>query len=345
MIKRMTSRSHLIVAMALMMSFSAFAAGQFDNSGDDRWDGTPQKRFYTSEIIATYQCDTCHTIMDRGGTVGPILNQVANRRDEDWLRSWLKDPNVIKPGTKMPTFAFTPEEYEAVVGYLTDMKRDISPGDILASDRPSVEKGEVLFREYDCSGCHRIGSEGRFIGPDLTWLARRKTTDWERTWLADPSAFKPDTFMPNLHLAPETIEHMSAYLETLDGQRNQESREWEFNVNFFLNNRPDRRGELIFRRLACWSCHGEEGYGGIKNPNQKPNEEMPALRELANDFDLEGMTSWIATRHSAEKLDANGPEPPFFCPDYGGVLEENEVVDLYAYFQKLAPKKRVFSFR
>ncbi len=336
--KRLQRAGAMLVALLV-------PSGVWAQNGSELWRGTPQERFYTSEIVRKYQCDTCHTIMDRGGTVGPILNQVANRRTEDWIRRWIKDPNEVKPGTKMPKFAFTPEEYEQAVGYLSALQRKLDVDAVLGSDAPPQKKGEALFKEYDCLACHRLGNEGRFIGPDLTWLSRRKTRDWERIWLSDPPAWKPDTFMPNLHLPPEGIESLTAYLERLNGQANQASQEWEFNVNFFLNNRTDRRGELVFRRLACWSCHGEEGRGGIRNPNAAPNEVMPDLREAANKYALEELRALVSTRRAPEKKDPNGPAPPFFCPDYGGVLADAEFEDLYAYLGKLAPKKQLFRFR
>lgn len=332
----------LFAAAALLWPMAVSAAAQ---GNGERWRGTPQLRFFESEIVGKYQCTTCHTITDRGGTVGPVLNQVANRRTEDWLRRWLQDPNAVKPGTKMPKFPFTPEEYEQAVGYLSALRRNIDLDAILARERAPQQKGKALFEEYDCYACHRVGAEGRFIGPDLTWLGHRKTRDWERVWLKDPDGWKPGTFMPNFQLPPNAIEALTSYLESLRGQRNTESQEWEFNVNFVLNNRADRRGELVFRRLACWSCHGEEGRGGIRHPNAAPVENMPPLLEAANNYTLERLKQLMSARRESEKLDPNREAPPFSCPDYSGALTDDEFEDLYAYLVKLAPKKRVFRFR
>jgi len=326
-----------------LLAFAALSAAQ--ETGGERWKGTPQERFFNSGIVSKYQCNTCHTIMERGGTVGPILNQVANRRTEDWIRRWLKDPNSIKPGTKMPTFNFTPDEYEDVVGYLSAMKRELEVDAILSGDGTSAQKGEALFEEYDCFACHRIGATGRFIGPDLTWLGRRKARDWEKTWLEDPDAWKPGTFMPNFDLASASIEALTAFLESLGGQRNQESQEWEFNVNFFLNNATDRRGELVFKRFACWSCHGEEGMGGIRNPNAAPSEEVPDLREAANKYSPDELRELMSSRQYSEELSPEGEAPPFFCPDYGDATSEREFEDLYAYLLKLAPRRPRFRFK
>lgn len=72
------------------------------------------ERFAKSDIVEQKNCMTCHTIGTSGGTVGPILNQVSNRRPLDWLRQWLKDPNATKPGTKMPNFQFNGAKPEKI---------------------------------------------------------------------------------------------------------------------------------------------------------------------------------------------------------------------------------------
>ncbi len=135
---------------------------------DETWSGTPQEAFLRSPIVRKYQCVTCHTITDQGGTVGPVLNLVGQRRSEDWLRRWLEDPNAVKPGTKMPRFPFEEGELEATAGYLLRMKRALSTEEILVGDGSPVDKGRALFEDYDCYACHRIGDQGRFVGPDLT---------------------------------------------------------------------------------------------------------------------------------------------------------------------------------
>ena len=338
------SRHRMLVSTLAIWAAAAPLAAQGVGSGDP-WAGTPQQRFYESAIVDKYQCDTCHTITSRGGTVGPILNHVGHRRSREWIERWLADPNAVKPGTKMPKFPFTPEEREAATEYLTALRPARNVDAILAGAGSAAEKGEALFREYDCYACHRVGAEGRFVGPDLTWLGRRKTREWERVWLKDPDAWKPGTFMPNFDLGPDGIEALTAHLETLDGQRNRESQEWEFNVNLFLNNRAARRGELVFKRAACWSCHGEDGRGGIRNPNAAPDEQVPSLLEATNTHSLEQLQTRLAERQRPASIDSSAAAAPFFCPDYSGALTDDELADLYAYLVTLAPKKQRFSFR
>ena len=69
------------VAGSLVVGLTATLTAQ--TSGQEAWEGTPQQAFYESDIVDKYQCDTCHTIMTRGGTVGPILNQGGQNRPFD----------------------------------------------------------------------------------------------------------------------------------------------------------------------------------------------------------------------------------------------------------------------
>lgn len=74
------------------------------------------------EIVHQKACMVCHTINGVGGNIGPILNGVTTRHDEDWLWVWLRDPQAVRAGSRMPTFGFTPEEIEAVVAFLKTLQ-------------------------------------------------------------------------------------------------------------------------------------------------------------------------------------------------------------------------------
>lgn len=329
-----------------LLIVSCVIAGREAHNGenDDVWRDTPQEAFLKSRIVQTYQCTSCHTITERGGTVGPILNYVGIRRTKEWLKKWLNDPQQVKPGTKMPKFDFTPEQLEMVVSYLSNMKKELRTDEILSTRVSLVEKGEQLFKDYDCLACHRNGSKGRFVGPDLTWLGLRKAEDWEKIWLADPPAFKPGTFMPNFHIPKKGIEALAAFLHSQQGQKNSDSQEWEFRTNFFLGNNARERGELVFKRFACWACHGENGRGGIRNPNMAPDEIMPSLKQTGIKYTEAELLERLKRKTVPEALDSAEAAPPFFCPDYGNYMEPSEFSDLYAYLKSFAPKKHKWRF-
>lgn len=333
-----------LVALLFLILVPANGVAQ-DQEVDAKWSGSPQEAFLNSRIMETYQCTSCHTIAGRGGTVGPILNHIAIRRSEEWLAEWVKDPQEVKPGTKMPTFDFTPDELTKTVGYLSKMRKELRTAEILSKNIEPVEQGELLFEDYDCLACHRVGSSGRFVGPDLTWIGVRKSEEWENIWLADPPAFKPDTFMPNFHIPPEGAQALATFLHAQQGEKNADSQEWEFRTNFFLGNDARERGELVFKRFSCWACHGESGSGGIKNPNMAPDELMPPLTEAAVQFTQGELLERLKKQTFPGSLDDSMAAPPFYCPDYGNYMEKSEYHDLYAYLQFLAPKKRAWRFK
>jgi cytochrome c oxidase subunit II len=90
--------------------------------------------------------------------------------------------------------------------------------------------GYDFFTDQDnsCIQCHAVqGTPAQGIaGPDLTHFASRlcfagcmlqnDNPEDIKTWLRDPPAFKPGSFMPNYHLPESDIEALTAYLQTLE---------------------------------------------------------------------------------------------------------------------------------
>ncbi len=111
----------------------------------------------------------------------------------------------------------TPDQFQAWVGQ-QQAGVAVKTGD--------AAKGEQVFMNGACIGCHTINgtkAQGK-VGPNLTHLASRAmfagailetTPENLARWLADPPAIKPGTAMPNLHLTPEQISALVAYLASL----------------------------------------------------------------------------------------------------------------------------------
>lgn len=329
-------RGLLALGLGVVFSLAAPVGAQ---TTDSQWDGTPQKEFLESAVQQKYQCMTCHTITDLGGTVGPILNMVGLRRSKEWLGQWLDNPVAVKPGTLMPKFPFKPDELEMAVDYLSKMKRPLRTQAILSRPDASVEKGQALFEDYDCYACHRIGDKGRFVGPDLTFVGVRKTVQWERIWLRDPEGFTPGTFMPNFGIPEVAIRDLAAYLHSLQGQSNEAARAWELKMSLMTSKNDIQRGELVWKRLGCWSCHGQSGKGGVRNPNAAAGHEtIPGGRDAGAKFTQEAFLARLVTRSEVPTVREDAMPKPFFCPAYPKTtLDQQEQDDLWAYIRSLAP--------
>ncbi len=129
--------------------------------------------------------------------------------------------------------ALSQSEFEAWVS------NQQTPGAILEDDSLAAA-GQQIFLNGACTGCHNIAGvneinpdEVAVYGPDLTHFATRNVfagavlpdglnpteAEYEealRTWLANPPAVKPGSFMGNQNLTAEDIDALIAYLRTLD---------------------------------------------------------------------------------------------------------------------------------
>jgi mono/diheme cytochrome c family protein len=66
-------------------------------------------------------CGTCHKVDGAGGNAAntaPDLGGESSRRTDDWLKTWLKNPDKVIKGTFMPNFKFSEREIDALVAYI-----------------------------------------------------------------------------------------------------------------------------------------------------------------------------------------------------------------------------------
>jgi cytochrome c oxidase subunit 2 len=81
------------------------------------------------DVFMNNACVTCHTIRgtQAGSRVGPELTHVGSRRTiaagtlrntREELTRWVRDPQAIKPGTRMPANRLSEDDLRAVVAYL-----------------------------------------------------------------------------------------------------------------------------------------------------------------------------------------------------------------------------------
>lgn len=110
------------------------AEGDAEQDTDDKAKGEPEK--LDEELVAmgkeTYSnkgCVACHSI-GKGKLVGPDLLGVTERRDNEWLTKWLKNPDemlktdpIAKEMLKeymvpMPNQGLSDKEVEALIAYM-----------------------------------------------------------------------------------------------------------------------------------------------------------------------------------------------------------------------------------
>ncbi|MBI2486789.1 MAG: cytochrome b N-terminal domain-containing protein [Deltaproteobacteria bacterium] len=68
-------------------------------------------------------CSACHMINKIGGDAGPDLTNIGARRDIEWLKKFVRDPEAIKPGSPMPAYKELSEgELDSLLRYLETLK-------------------------------------------------------------------------------------------------------------------------------------------------------------------------------------------------------------------------------
>jgi cytochrome c oxidase subunit 2 len=79
--------------------------------------------------FAANSCGSCHTIdgSTSNGVFGPNLTHFMSRKtlgsgvapnDDANLKSWLRDPQVLKPGCLMPDMKLSPKQVDEIMAYL-----------------------------------------------------------------------------------------------------------------------------------------------------------------------------------------------------------------------------------
>jgi cytochrome c2 len=144
---------------------------------------------------------------------GPPLTALrAKLTDPNWLVAWLLKPRQLRPGQRMRRLRITPEEAQALAGYLYSGPPPQTSTNWRGGDPPT---GEKLFVTRGCRGCHSIGARERSTltrAPDLAGIGIKVRGDWLFNWLKSPRSYDPNTAMPQLALSDDDIRHLVAFL-------------------------------------------------------------------------------------------------------------------------------------
>lgn len=111
-----------------------------------------------------------------------------------------------------------------VLGTTTLAAQDTNASSCLVPDAALAKRGQSLFTNRGCVGCHSIGG-GKRSGPDLAGVTQQRDLAWLRRWLKNPTVmFDTDstakallaqynnTRMPNLRLKDDEVEALIHYM-------------------------------------------------------------------------------------------------------------------------------------
>ena len=157
-------------------------------------------------------------------------------------------------------------------------------------------RGEQLFREMGCHGCHLVQgmAELEKAGPSLYRIAAKVSPEWLVEWIENPKDFRPRTRMPHFFLSRAESTAIAGYLlsSSID-----DSRTWLDSHQSPTGVEPGSadlvaKGKKLTESLGCLACHGFE-------PDQYASQVAitmdvaPNLARMAEKTDPRWMYHWI----------------------------------------------------
>lgn len=166
---------------------------------------------------------------------------------------------------------------------------------------PVVERGEWLFQQMGCSGCHLIQGYEDLpkAGPSLKRVAAKASPEWMVDWIENPRRFRPRTRMPHFFLNRDESIDVAAYLlasSLSDARAWLETRPLPDEVDPDSDDRIEE-GKKLVESLGCLGCHGFE-------PEQYASQvavgmdTAPNLSRIAEKADARWMYHWISDPRS-----------------------------------------------
>jgi sulfur oxidation c-type cytochrome SoxX len=182
-------------------------------------------------------CIGCHSVGGKGGTVGPALDHVAERRSPEWIMQHFRNPQSVSPGSVMPQFDLTEQQVRALTEFLLSLTDPNVVGFIkLPSLMTPIERGKLVFKKFGCAGCHGAEGKGGIRNPNaktgqqvpsLKYVAESYSKDELRKrilngqheiYALDPKKPPPPLFMPAWRgkIAEGELEDLIAFLISLE---------------------------------------------------------------------------------------------------------------------------------
>jgi mono/diheme cytochrome c family protein len=180
----------------------------------------PQGEF--GALVRRYRCLSCHSIRGTGGTLSTVvLDRIGSQLQRGYIEQYVQRPIAVRVGLpeRMPHLNIAPGEARVLADFLsTVMVDDALRGDV-PRDAGAVARGKELFDRHGCQGCHIVGDQGGFVGPDLNGSGERLRPGWTVAWLLDPERWKPGTLQPDHGLTRDEAEALTAYVLSIPARK------------------------------------------------------------------------------------------------------------------------------
>ncbi len=284
-----------------------FTAQYSDETGDANTGG---------RVFASKGCVRCHSVGGAGGAVGPALDGLKRANSPVLVAAamWNHGPQMAaamkKAGIARPTFQG--KEMLDVIAYVVSAARD-TEGDTAQVIPGTPERGQKIFVERHCAGCHTVAGQGGKVGPDLGRPGHHVSLTQFAALLWN-------------HGPPMWAEMKKRGLEvpTLGGQDMADVLAYLYTTHYFELRGSAQQGRQLVGVKGCTKCHSIRGTGGT------------AAADFARSSVVGSPASLIAGMwNHAALMEAKAQQLQVAWPTLSG----SELADISAYLGSLASRR------
>lgn len=171
-------------------------------------------------LMRDLNCLSCHAINGHGGDMAPDLTWEGSAVQREWLITFLKNPNTLRPALirRMPKFNLSDKEAGMLADYIeTAYQSPAFDRDSMtsAASADEIERGRQLFySKFACQSCHIVDpqKDKGYIGPTLTHVGARLNAAWIYQWLKGPQKLRPGTLEPDWQMSDADAKSLTAFL-------------------------------------------------------------------------------------------------------------------------------------
>ncbi len=285
-----------------------FTAQYYDELGDPK---------AGERLFAAKGCIQCHEVGGKGGRVGPGLDFLKRANSPILVAAalWNHGPEMAEAmrATGIARPVFQGKELVDLIAYVVAAARN-GGGETAQVIPGTPERGQTLFGEKRCVGCHAVGGKGGKVGPDLGRRGHHVslTQFAALMWNHGPKMWAK-------------MKERGIQVPRLTGQEMADILAHLYVSHYFDLHASAKRGQQLVQGKGCLHCHSIRGKGGKIGADFATSEWVRSPASL-----VAGM--WNHGRY----MEAQAQKQEIPWP----VLTGQELADIARFLQSLATPRR-----